>query len=431
MSNTVWKFDYYRYSLGTRGILGLISYLPTQQGEEQTETKRKKKNKDKTLGGDDSSSLMMVPMSQTLIIQLPEYSSLETLTYSAILMVLVFVAYSAAASIVPFGTTSLLLSASVFLMSLVSLLVVSFLSSLTSSEDKIYAIFYSSLSFIACIAYFGLEPEGLFLWSPEGAATAAANMVQRAVQHALVAANVDVDDSFLDTIQAPLSLLGVIFAVLAAFITAVLHSAALRFARAFHAHTCPPTWVTPYMTRSWMDSTRIRVQMIAPMMLVPLYMTMLMKEILGLDDTTCSLVQAASLIVTGILFILNTRILVSRYLETALIAWYTVKHSQYRTKPERAAAQSVVKAKADVVRYTACKTAIQALAPGVLYLSCGLLTLGSYMYTKSSTGIPEIAQLASTFVGNAVGFVVSFVGVLWFIVCGFSIWLFRTGTILY
>jgi hypothetical protein len=27
--------------------------------------------------------------------------------------------------------------------------------------------------------------------------------------------------------------------------------------------------------------------------------------------------------------------------------------------------------------------------------------------------------------------VVSFVGMLWFVVCGFSIWLFRTGTILY
>eukprot|EP00889_Picochlorum_renovo_P003577 jgi/Picre1/30607/NNA_005968.t1 len=171
--------------------------------------------------------------------------------------------------------------------------------------------------------------------------------------------------------------------------------------------------------------------MIAPMMLVPLYMTMLMKEILGLDDTTCSLVQAASLIVTGNLVHPEHTHTRFALLRNRLIAWYTVKHSQYRTKPERAAAQSVVKAKADVVRYTACKTAIQALAPGVLYLSCGLLTLGSYMYTKSSTGIPEIAQLASTFVGNAVGFVVSFVGVLWFIVCGFSIWLFRTGTILY
>lgn len=412
--------------------MGLISYLPTQQGEEQSETKKKKKKNDyKGLGGDDASSVMMVPMSQTLIIQLPEYSSLETLTYSAILMVLVFLAYSAAASIVPFGTTSLLLSASVFLMSLVSLLVVSFLSSLTSSEDKIYCILYSSLSFIACIAYFGLEPEGVFLWSPEGAATAAASMVRRAVQHALVTSKVDVDDSFFDTIQAPLSLLGVIFAVLAAFITAVLHGAALRFSRAFHAHTCPPGWVEPYMARSWMDSTRIRLQMIAPMVLVPLYMTMPMKEILGFNDASCSLVQAASLIFTGCLFILNSRILVSRYLETALIAWYTVKHSQYRTKAERVAAQSVVKAKADVVRYTACKTAIQALAPGVLYLSCGLLTLGSYMYTMTSVGIPEIAKLSSAFVGNAVGFVVSFVGVMWFVVCGFSIWLFRTGTILY
>lgn len=417
--------------MGTRGILGLISYLPTQQGEEQSEPKKKKKNDHKGLGGDDASSVMMVPMSQTLIVQLPEYSSLETLTYSAILMVLVFLAYSAAASIVPFGTTSLLLSASVFLMSLVSLLVVSFLSSLTSSEEKIYCILYSSLSFIACIAYFGLEPEGVFLWSPEGAATAAASMVRRAVQHALVTSKVDVDDSFFDTIQAPLSLLGVIFAVLAAFITAVLHGAALRFSRAFHAHTCPPGWVEPYMARSWMDSTRIRLQMIAPMVLVPLYMTMPMKEILGLDDASCSLVQAASLIFTGCLFILNSRILVSRYLETALIAWYTVKHSQYRTKAERVAAQSVVKAKADVVRYTACKTAIQALAPGVLYLSCGLLTLGSYMYTMTSAGIPEIAQLSSAFVGNAVGFVVSFVGMLWFVVCGFSIWLFRTGTIVY
>jgi hypothetical protein len=352
--------------------------------------------------------------------------------YSTLLMGIVFAAYSTVAyfGLAPYGTASLLLNASVFLMSLVSLLAVSLLSQMTSAEDKIYCILYSSLGFIGAVAYFAMEPEGVFLWSPEGGAQAAASLLKSVVQNALARSNMD-SHPLIDNIEAPLSLLGIIFAVLAAFMTAVLHGSALRFARTFHSHTSPPVWAKQYMESMFLDTLRLRIQMVAPMFLPVLYMNLPMDEILGLQADTIMLVQSAALVATGILFIINSRIVVARYLETAFIAWYTVKHGQHRNKVEKTAAYTILKAKADIVRYTSCKTAIQAIAPGVLYLSCGLLSLGSYLYMMTSPDDGNIADYTSQFVQNAVGFVVTFVGALWFIVCGFSLWLFRTGTVIY
>ena len=353
-------------------------------------------------------------------------------TYSTLLMGIVFAAYSTVAyfGVAPYGTASLLLNASVFLMSLVSLLVVSLLSQMTSAEDKIYCILYSSLGFIGAVAYFAMEPKGLFLWSPEAGAQAAASLLKSLIENALTRSKMN-SHQLIDNIEAPLSLLGIIFAVLAAFMTAVLQGSALRFARAFHSHTSPPPWAKRYMESIFLDTLRLRMQMMAPMLLPVLYMSMPMDELLGLQADTIVLVQSAALVATGILFIINSRIVVARYLETAFIAWYTVKHGQHRSKVEKTAAYTILKAKADVVRYTSCKTAIQAIAPGVLYLSCGLLSLGSHLYMMTSSTDGNVAEYTSQFVQNAVGFVVSFVGALWFIVCGFSLWLFRTGTVIY
>ena len=415
-----------RFSLGTRALVGLTSYVPTVQ-----QTTGSKKQLSETV---DTSSLVMVPMNAATVLQLPEYSSLESLLYSTLLMIVVAALYTLCSYLgwMTYGTVSLLLSASVFLLALVSLMVVSFLSRLTSAEDKIYCIVYSSVGFIGSIAYFAMEPKGIFMWSPEGAADAAASLLKSAVQKALQTSHViqtTDGSSFLDNIEAPLSLLGVIFALLAAYITAVMHGSTLRFARAFHSHLSPPAWAEKYMARFPMDSTRLRFQMILPVAILVFYMNMPMKEMFALSSEACILAQSATLVLTGLLFILNSRILVARYLETAFIAWYTVKHGKHKTKVEKTAAYTILKAKADIVRLTSCKTAIQAIAPGVLYLSCGILSMGAYIYhrTKGDT----MSEFTLAFVENSVGFVVSFVGVLWFIVCGFSLWLFRTGTLIY
>ncbi len=415
-----------RFSLGTQSLVGLTSYVPTLQ--------QSKVSKNSTSETADKSSLLMVPLNHATVLQLPEYSSLESLVYSTLLMVVVAILYIVSSYFgwTTYGTVSLLLSSSVFLLALVSLMVVSFLSPLTSAEDKVYSIVYSSVGFIGSIAYFAMEPKDIFMWSPEGAADAAASLLKSAVQRALQTSNVmqaDGGGSFLENIEAPLSLLGIIFALLAAFITAVMHGSALRFARAFHSHLSPPAWAEQYMKRFPMDSARLRLQIILPVALLPFYMNMPMREIFAVSDDACILIQSAALLLTGLLFILNSRILVARYLETAFIAWYTVKHGQHKTKVEKTAAYTILKAKADIVRGTSCKTAIQAIAPGVLYLSCGILSLGAYLYnyTKGDT----MSEFTLGFVENSVGFVISYVGVLWFIVCGFSLWLFRTGTLVY
>lgn len=422
-----------RFSLGARAIMGLTSYVPTLHQESSLRNKKSQKQ-DSSSETVEKSSLLMVPFSHATILQLPEYPSLESLVYSTLLMVVVATMYSISSCTgwTTFGTVSLLLSASVFLLSLVSLLVISFLSRLTSAEDKIYSIAYSSLGFIGSVAYFAMEPKGIFLWSPEGAADSAASLLKSAVQKALQTSTMMQPSDgtpFLENIEAPLSLLGIIFALLAAFITAVLHGSALRFTRAFHSHLSPPGWAEQYMKRFSMDSSRLRLQMILPVVIIVFYMNMPMKEVFGLDDQSCTRAQSTVLIFTGLLFILNSRILVARYLETSFIAWYTVKHGQHKTKVEKTAAYTILKAKADIIRMTSCKAAIQALAPGVMYLSCGMLSLGAHLYNRTKGD--SISEYTSRFVENSVGFVVCYVGMLWFIVCGFSLWLFRTGTIVY
>lgn len=419
-----------KLSLGARAIMGLTSYVPTLQHVSDKKIQQQGSSSETA----DKSSLLMVPLNHATILQLPEYSSLESLVYSTLLMVVVATLYSTFSYFgwTTYGTVSLLLSASVFLLALVALMVVSFMSHLTSAEDKVYCIVYSSLGFIGSVAYFAMEPKEIFMWSPEGAAESAASLLKSAVQKALQTSNMmqTTDSSpFLESIEAPMSLLGIIFALLAAFMTAVIHGSALRFARAFHSHLNPPAWAEQYMTRFTMDSTRLRLQMILPVALLVLYMNMPMKEILLLDSDDCILTQSFALILTGLLFILNSRILVARYLEVSFIAWYTVKHGQHKTKVEKTAAYTILKAKADIVRMTSCKTAIQAIAPGVLYLSCGILSLGAYLYNRTKDD--TMSEFTLRFVENSVGFVVSYIGVLWFIVCGFSLWLFRTGTILY
>jgi hypothetical protein len=73
--------DVCRLGLGCRSIKGLTSYVPTQESLQSTDTAQKKQQRGSTKAKEtaDTSSLLMVPLNQATVVQLPEYSSLETL----------------------------------------------------------------------------------------------------------------------------------------------------------------------------------------------------------------------------------------------------------------------------------------------------------------------------------------------------------------
>lgn len=426
-------------ALGTKALVGLKCYIPVP-GTTNARAKDQKKQSSahahskEAVKEEDAlaqSQVLVYPLSLTTrpypILKMPELANLESLTYSTLLMVIVSGAYGLAVAtrVIPaYSTAALLLSASVLLMSMVAMLATSLLNQTSTGEDRVYAMMYSCVGFFVAVAFFASEPEGLFTWSPAGAADAAASLLTSIVEGAF-GKELEVE------IEAPMSLLGIVFAIIAACITAVMHASVLRFARAFHAHFNPAKWMEMYMDRELMDSPRLQLQMVAPMALIMLYLQVVVGDLLAIDARSLSIARSAALVATGLLFLSNTRILVKRYLEIPLITWYTKKHENLsgKKKAERAAAWAVVSTLADVVAATAAKVAMMAVAPGVMYLSCGVLSAGSaaYAVTKGDS----VGRSVEAFVDNSVGFLVTFVGGMWMVVAGMSLWLLRTGTVRY
>ena len=457
-------------SLGIRALVGLKSYIPVPGGNDAKNdtsnssssrapvTKQKKKSTSTSAAASAneedalaSSQVLVYPLSLTTrpypILKMPEVANLESLTYSALLMVIVSSAYGLAVTtgVVPvYSTAALLLSASVLLMSMVAMMVTTLLNQTSTAEDRVYALLYSCVGFFVAVAFFASEPKGLFTWSPAGAATAAASLLTAVVNGALGRTEhgengengeYGEEDRLGFEIEPPMSLLGILFAIVAACITAVLHASILRFTRAFHAHMNPPKWMKMYMDRAVLDSRRLQLQMVAPMALVLLYVHVVVGggDKANGNELELELVamRSAALIATGLLFLVNTRIVVSRYLEIPLVSWYQKKHENVagKSRAERAAAWAVVSTLADVVATTAGKAAMMAVAPGVMYLSCGVLTAGAGAYAATKGGDNDVGRYTASFVENSVGFVVTFVGGMWMVVAGMSLWLLRTGTV--
>ena len=423
-----------RLSLGTRAIEGLTLYIPTTQNQDKRKQSTSKKNsgKEASHGSIEESSLLLVPLQRDSMLGLPLFSNHETLVYSSVLMVIVMLSYTILGyylQIVPFSSLALLLSCAVVFTTLGSLTAVSILSNMTSSDDKIYSYFFSSVGFIVCVAYFAMEPSNVFCWSPNAAAEAAASLLRYFVENALKRSSIEVSSSKLDMIQSPSSAVGILFALLGAWVTAVFYLPAVRFVRAFHLQLSPPSYARKQLRPFLLGSTRLRLEIILPMALPLLYVVPFVRDLAGLSGNALTLTRAVSLLGCGLLFISNTRLLVCRYLETVLIYWYTMKHGDYKTALEKIAAYSILKANADVVQVTVMKATIQSFAPGILYLACGLSVLGSYFY--KSLYDDRGSEYVSQFVDNSVGFLVSSVGITWFIISGFCLWLFRTGTLVH
>ena len=361
--------------------------------------------------------------------------------YSIVLMSLVFAAYCAIfiSNVVPGYTwsPSLLLNVSVALTALVALTGISLLSKLTGGDDRLYATVISSLGFIACVAYFGMEPQGILSWSPITCAEAAVSLLKYLLEQALMKSELPKDTLRLDTMQPPASLIGVVFAILGAWIAGVLYEPIMRFVRAFNMEINAPEWAREHMMRAPVSMARLQAQLLLPSLVAATYVKPL-QDLFGLDTRQVDQIQIALLIACGFLYLYNTRILLARYLETVFVAWYTVKHGYQRTKAEKEAAFSVVRAKSQVVRYTMVKVCIQSFAVGGMYLACGFLNLGSLISFESQKRGNDQDAVASPvpeyvfqFSKNFVGFVATFTGLTWFLESSFLLWLFRTGTLVY
>jgi len=71
-------FLYCRFSLSTKPMEGLTSYLPTTSSPDNDGASAKK-GKGKTDDNVDASSLLLTPVRQEMVLSLPHFSILETL----------------------------------------------------------------------------------------------------------------------------------------------------------------------------------------------------------------------------------------------------------------------------------------------------------------------------------------------------------------
>ena len=138
--------------------------------------------------------------------------------------------------------------------------------------------------------------------------------------------------------------------------------------------------------------------------------------------------QAALVLGTAAIVLLNARALLQRFLDTALISWHQLKHGGLPgsgKKADKASISAVIMANCQVVLLVLGKAAVQVVAPAVLFLGLGLLLAFSLAHPQL---MPDAAGV-NALIDGATGFLVFWTGGTWFAMTSGCIWLFKTGTL--
>ena len=152
------------------------------------------------------------------------------------------------------------------------------------------------------------------------------------------------------------------------------------------------------------------------------------KDALGLTEHQAAGIRALLAIATGLVFLSTCRLVLQRYMDTALIAWHTYKHGARRSSTERAKAADIIQLHAHAVRELVGKAAVQVVAPGVFYLCAGLALATLWVHPAGSSG-GEVLEYTQRVVSCVAGFCIWWAGINWVVYCGVALWLYRTGTL--
>jgi len=325
-----------------------------------------------------------------------------------------------------FHSTPLAMAAAVAGLCLSSLASVDLFSKLVSPVDRGYAVIFACGGFMVSAFLFGLDPVGLFVWDPHNAMEAAKGLIETLLRRTMLDASPEEIAAAAFT-PSPLAL-QLLYSIFAAVLTALLFAPALRFVRAYTLQQRPPVWAEEEFIKPHAVATaRLHLHLVLPLLCAVTWVRPLFCDPLGLPERTAFVARAAAAIVTGIIMISNCRILAARYLDTALVAWWTLKHGAKRSSTNRANTGVIIQAKCEVVRRLMCKAAVQGIAPGAFILCCGL-ALAAFLpedFTEAGTTAGNLSSLVT----SVAGFLIWWTGCVWFLLCSGILWLFRTGTL--
>jgi hypothetical protein len=332
--------------------------------------------------------------------------------------------FAAAAS--GFLPTPIVLASAVIFVALTALARVDFLSKYSSAADKGYVIIFGILGFIATAALFALEPKGAFSWNPDDAATALGSLLEHISRK--TAPNLPLSEAITVLTPPPAVVRGTL-SFLAMIISGLFLASSLRFVRAYRLQQEPPAWAVDQLQQlNWFASFKLNLLLALPAVSSLSWTGPLFKDALGLTEHQAAGIRALLAIATGLVFLSTCRLVLQRYMDTALIAWHTYKHGARRSSTERAKAADIIQLHAHAVRELVGKAAVQVVAPGVFYLCAGLALATLWVHPAGSSG-GEVLEYTQRVVSCVAGFCIWWAGINWVVYCGVALWLYRTGTL--
>lgn len=135
-----------------------------------------------------------------------------------------------------------------------------------------------------------------------------------------------------------------------------------------------PDWARAYAGSSAIPSWRKLVAhtaLASPMLCVVIRSPAMFQDAFMLSESEVRDVQCGALVLAGLAMFASVNTLTQAHLDSGLITWYEVKEGTRDGQLNKRAAD-VVTQKLDLTNHVVCKVALQAAAPALLILSCGV-----------------------------------------------------------
>lgn len=422
------------FGLHHRVLLGLRAFsVPGAEpagaaaGAKKVKAKSKAGSKDKEIDLGGAENLLQFRLHPARLTDTPFLGMLENMVMLGVMAVLTFALSEASARLLSWELTTMPLVVSLGLCACGSLAILAgsnLLSVYTSRQDKAYALVFGFLGLVLALGTLQLPPR-LVGWDVQAAAAATGPLLAAAAKrHAAHLADLEAVPDL------PAGILTLALAAIAAAVSTLLFAPCLRFARGYWLQHNPPAWAAELMGSGPIGLAAFNLQLLLPAVSALLWLRPLGPDLFGFDASELAFMRAGLLLAAAAVAAMNSRRLVQRFLDGALLAWHQIKHSGGGTatggkRVDPAALGNLVRANCQVVLLLLGRAALQALAPALLFLGLGLALLFSALHPSVADG----AANANALIDGIAGFLAFWASATYFLLSAACIWLFKTGTL--
>lgn len=162
--------------------------------------------------------------------------------------------------------------------------------------------------------------------------------------------------------------------IAAGTLSALQAPGAVRLARCLTLATAPPHATRNYVSFGLLPSVAMQLAFLLPALGPLLWVRPMVQEMLGWSESTVQYSRAAYLLLLAVIQGLATRPYVQAYLNSALVTWWTHKHSM--TSWSKASNMGDwIRMRLDHINLIVCKVGVEILSPAVLWVACGSLLM--------------------------------------------------------